>query len=128
MRSTFLYGRLIEKIDAALDYLSEHKKLNSRHRDALLEILEPIAETLQGGVSTNTEFREVTVVRELKYKHGGEWGAYRAYFLKFTEKVRDNKALCAEDEAILREIAEIFDDIAIEIIDGVVTPTTIRVK
>lgn len=129
MRSSFHYNRLIEKIDAALEYLTEHRKLNARHHDNLIEILEPIVETINGELSTDTaSFSESSVVRELKYKHNAEWSAYRAYFPKLLEKLRENAALDAYDENLLREIAEALDDVATDIIDKVTGPVTVRVK
>lgn len=128
MRSTFRYNGLIEKIDSALEYLQEHQRLNARHRDNLLEILEPIAETMRGELSTNTAFDELRAMRELKYKHNAEWCTYRAYFLEMVDNLREGRALSAYDENVLREIAAALDDIAIDIIDSVTTPTTIRVK
>jgi hypothetical protein len=108
-------SKSLKEFDEALRYLRGKKEVKRTSDTAgiiskLLNVVNPIAEVIEGNFSESTAISERKIVNILKNRHEKEWPSYKKRIIELSCKLGSDKfQLSNDDYQLLNDIADALD-------------------
>lgn len=105
----------LEAFDEALRFLKEKEEITKTPEmkamvDKLLNVIDPILESIKGNLSESTAISERRVIHIIKERHNREWPTYRKKIQQLHSKLNSSKFKLSEsDLKLLNDIADALD-------------------
>ena len=105
----------LEAFDEALRFLKKKEKIKKIPEvkasiDKLLDVIDPLLESIEGNLSESTAISERRVVDIMKDRHSKEWPTYRKKIKRLHSKLNSSEFRLSEsDFRLLNDIADALD-------------------
>jgi len=105
----------LKDFDEGLRYITKKKILlktsgEEKYLRKILNVLDPIVDSLQKHFSESTLINERTVIEIIKNRHDKNWPTYKEKIILLHKKLHENKmTIFHEDIKILNDIADALD-------------------
>lgn len=105
----------LKDFDKGLRYITKKKKLQKtsgeeKYLSKILNVLDPIVDSLQRHFSESTLINERNVIEIIKNRHDKNWPTYKEKIILLHQKLHENKmTIFHKDIKILNDIADALD-------------------